>query len=47
MFIFTITRPERGRKLLTEQIDDLRPVFMAARRRLLFTSEAIVILPDP
>jgi putative transposase len=34
------------RKLLTENIDTLREVFKAARRRRPFAIEAIVILPD-
>jgi putative transposase len=45
-FFFTVTLLERRRKLLTENIDNLREVFKAARRRRPFTMEAIVILPD-
>jgi len=45
-FFFTVTLLERRRKLLTENIDNLREVFKAARRRRPFTIEAIVILPD-
>jgi putative transposase len=45
-FFFTVTLLERRRKLLTENIDHLREVFKAARRRRPFTIEAIVILPD-
>jgi putative transposase len=45
-FFFTVTLLERRRKLLTENIDHLREVFKAARRRRPFTVEAIVILPD-
>jgi putative transposase len=45
-FFFTVTLLERRRKLLTENIDSLREVFKAARRRRPFTIEAIVILPD-
>jgi putative transposase len=44
-FFFTVTLLERRRKLLTENIDKLREVFQAARRRRPFTLEAIVILP--
>jgi putative transposase len=46
MFFFTVTLLERRRKLLAENIDNLRQVFKAARRRRPFTIEAIVILPD-
>jgi putative transposase len=45
-FFFTVALLERHRNLLTEHIDDLRAVFMAARQRRPFTIEAIVILPD-
>jgi putative transposase len=45
-FFFTVTLLERRRKLLTENIDDLREVFKAARRRRPFSIDAIVILPD-
>ena len=45
-FFFTVTLLERRRKLLTENIDALREVFKAARRRRPFTIEAIIILPD-
>jgi putative transposase len=45
-FFFTVALLERHRKLLTEHIDDLRVVFMAARKRRPFIFEAIVILPD-
>jgi putative transposase len=45
-FFFTVTLLERRRKLLTENIENLREVFKAARRRRPFTIEAIVILPD-
>jgi len=45
-FFFTVTLLERRRKLLTENIDNLREVFKAARQRRPFTIEAIVILPD-
>jgi len=45
-FFFTVTLLERRRKLLTENIDNLREVFQAARRRRPFTLEAIVIWPD-
>jgi putative transposase len=45
-FFFTVTLLERRRKLLTENINTLREVFKAARRRRPFTIEAIVILPD-
>ncbi len=45
-FFFTVALLERHRKLLTEHIDDLRAVFMAARKRRPFIIEAIVILPD-
>ena len=45
-FFFTVTLLERRRKLLTENIEKLREVFKAARRRRPFTIEAIVILPD-
>jgi putative transposase len=45
-FFFTVTLPERRRKLLTENIDHLREVFKAARRRRPFTIEAIVILEE-
>ena len=44
-FFFTVNLLERRRQLLTENIDHLREVFQAARRRP-FTIEAIVILPD-
>ena len=44
-FFFTVALLERHRKLLTEHIDDLRAVFMAARKRRPFIIEAIVILP--
>jgi putative transposase len=43
---FTVTLLERRRKLLTENINTLREVFQAARRRRPFTIDAIVILPD-
>jgi hypothetical protein len=42
-FFFTVTLLERRRQLLTERIDDLRTVFVAARQRRPFTIEAIVI----
>jgi putative transposase len=45
-FFSTVTLLERRRKLLTENIDHLREVFKAARRRRPFAIEAIVILPD-
>jgi putative transposase len=45
-FFFTVTLLERRRQLLTENIDTLREVFQAARRRRPFTIDAIVILPD-
>jgi putative transposase len=45
-FFFTVTLLERRRKLLTENIDKLREVFKAVRRRQPFSIEAIVILPD-
>ena len=45
-FFFTVTLLERRRKLLTENIDNLREVFQAARRSRPFTLEAIVIWPD-
>jgi len=45
-FFFTVTLLARLGKLLTEHLDDFRPVFKAARRRRPFTIEAIVILPD-
>jgi putative transposase len=45
-FFFTVNLLDRRRKLLTENIDILREVFQAARRRRPFTIEAIVILPD-
>jgi len=45
-FFFTVTLLERRRRLLTENIDNLRELFKAARRRRPFTIEAIVILPD-
>jgi REP element-mobilizing transposase RayT len=38
-FFFTVTLLERRRKLLTENIDNLREVFKAARRRRPFTIE--------
>ncbi len=46
IFFFTVRLLERHRKLLNENIDNLREVFQAARRRRPFTIEAIVILPD-
>jgi putative transposase len=46
-FLFTVALLERHRKFLTEHIDDLCAVFMAARKRRPFTIEAIVTLPDP
>jgi putative transposase len=45
-FFFIVTLLERRRKLLTENIENLREVFKAARRRRPFTIEAIVFLPD-
>ncbi|MEW6659560.1 MAG: transposase [Thermodesulfobacteriota bacterium] len=45
-FFFTVNLLNRRRKLLIENIDLLREVFQAARRRRPFTIEAIVILPD-
>jgi putative transposase len=45
-FFFTVALLERHRKLLTEHIDALSAVFMAARKRRPFALEAIVILPD-
>ena len=45
-FFFTVTLLERRRELLTDNIDNLREVFKAARQRRPFTVEAIVILPD-
>ncbi len=45
-FFFTVSLLERRRNLLTENLDYLREVFKAARRRRPFTIEAIVILPD-
>jgi putative transposase len=45
-FFFTVTLLERGRKLLTKHIDNLRRSFAAARQRRPFTVEAMVILPD-
>jgi putative transposase len=45
-FFFTVTLLERRRKLLTENIDNLREVFKAGLQRKPLTIEAIVILPD-
>ena len=45
-FFFTVALLERRRQLLTQNIDDLRAVFAAAKKRRPFTIEAIVILPD-
>jgi putative transposase len=45
-FFFTVTLLERRRKLLTQNIDNLREVFKAGLQRKPFTIEAIVILPD-
>jgi putative transposase len=45
-FFFTVTLLRSPRKLLTENIDNLRWVLKAARRRRPFFIEAIVILPD-
>jgi putative transposase len=45
-FFFTVTLLERRCKLLIENIDVLRQVFISARRRRPFTIEGIVILPD-
>ncbi len=45
-FFFTVALLERRRKLLTENIENLREVFKAARQRRPFTIKAIVILPD-
>jgi putative transposase len=45
-FFFTVALLERRRRLLTENIDKLREVFDAARRRRPFIIEAIVILPE-
>jgi putative transposase len=45
-FFFTVKRLERRRKLWTENIDKLREVFQAARRRRPFTLAAIVVLSD-
>jgi REP element-mobilizing transposase RayT len=44
-FYCAVTLLERRRKLLTENIDNLRKGFKAAHRRGPFTIEAIVILP--
>jgi REP element-mobilizing transposase RayT len=38
-FFFTVTLLERRRKLLTENIDNLREVFKAARRRRPLTAD--------
>ena len=45
-FFFTVTLLDRRRKLLTENIDNLRAVFLAARERRPFAVDAIVVLPD-
>jgi putative transposase len=45
-FFFTVALLERRRNLLTENIDNLREVFKAARQRRPFIIEAIVLLPD-
>jgi putative transposase len=45
-FFFTVCLLDRRRKLLTENIDHLRGVLKAARRRRPFDIDAIVILPD-
>jgi putative transposase len=45
-FFFTVSPLERRWQLLTENLDTLREVFKAARRRRPCTIEAIVILPD-
>ncbi|MGA7577829.1 MAG: hypothetical protein WBW52_06685 [Desulfobaccales bacterium] len=45
-FFFTLALLERRRKLLTENIDNLREVFKAVRQFPPFTIEAVVILPD-
>jgi len=45
-FFFTVALLERRRRLLTENIDDLRAVFSGARRRRPFRIDAIVVLPD-
>jgi putative transposase len=45
-FFFTVALLERHLRLLTEHLDDLRAVFLAAKKRRPFTIEAIVILPD-
>jgi len=45
-FFFTVALLERRRRLLTENIDDLRDVFADARRRRPFSLDAIVVLPD-
>jgi putative transposase len=42
-FFFTVKLLERRRKLLTENIDDLRAGFKAARQRLRFTVENMII----
>jgi len=45
-FFFTVTLLERRRNLLTENIENLRAAFMAARQRRPFTVDAIVIFPN-
>jgi len=45
-FFFTVALLESRRKLLTENLGQLREALKAARRRRPFTLEAIVILPD-
>jgi REP element-mobilizing transposase RayT len=45
-FFFTVTLLERRRKLVTENIDNLREVFMAGRQRKPFNIEAIVMGKD-
>jgi putative transposase len=45
-YFFTVALLERHRRLLVDQIDDLRTVFADARRRRPFAMDAIVVLPD-
>jgi putative transposase len=45
-FFFTVTLLERHRRLLVENIDELRAAFHSVQQRRPFRIDAIVVLPD-
>jgi putative transposase len=45
-FFFTVNLAERRLRLLTDHIDELRNAFRETRQHHLFTTDAVVVLPD-